>query len=129
MYSSRSFAIGLIGIASCYLVVMICKAYRRMNDPEDGSYANDSASYYYDYGSSYDFQPYQSDGDACQDFPKLPRNQTIGSNSGSFIGENDSDIQGINEQRHVNASTGGVEFNNGTLIDYEIGRQDSHLHQ
>ena len=53
MYSSRSFAIGLIGIASCYLVVMICKAYKRMNDPEDD--AEDSLTYYY-YDTSYDLQ-------------------------------------------------------------------------
>ena len=31
MYNGRSLAIALVGIASCYLMVMICKAYHRMN--------------------------------------------------------------------------------------------------
>ena len=57
MYSSRSFAIGLIGIASCYLVVMICKAYKRMNDPEEDYTNDDSITYYYGTGS-YDFSQY-----------------------------------------------------------------------
>lgn len=92
-----------------------------MNDPDDGSYANDSASYYYDYGSSYDFEPYRSDGDACQDFPKLPRNQTIGSNTGSFLGDNDSDIRQINHQRNGIASTGDYQEGRD-MADFEVGR-------
>ena len=54
MFSSRSFAIGLVGIASCYLVVMICKAYKRMNEEDTYDY-DDSITYYYD-TESYDFQ-------------------------------------------------------------------------
>lgn len=53
MYSSRSFAIGLVGIASCYLVVMICKAYRKINE-DAGSYDEETITYYYD-TESYDF--------------------------------------------------------------------------
>ena len=58
MFSSRSFAIGLVGVASCYLVVMICKAYRRMNE-EDNYYGEESITYYYD-TESYDFHQYET---------------------------------------------------------------------
>lgn len=66
MYSSRSFAIGLVGIASCYLFIMICKAYKRMNEPDEGSYADESITYYYD-TESYDFLQYQSADEHEQD--------------------------------------------------------------
>ena len=61
MFSSRSLAICIVGVASCYLVVMICKAYRRMNE-EDNYYGEESITYYYD-TESYDFHQYESTDD------------------------------------------------------------------
>ena len=56
IYSSRSFAIGLVGVASCYLLVMICKAYRRLSiEQETANYGiSESLTYYYD-TESYDW--------------------------------------------------------------------------
>ena len=61
MFSSRSFAIGLVGVASCYLVVMICKAYKRMSEEDNYEY-DESITYYYD-TESYDFNQYESADD------------------------------------------------------------------
>ena len=89
MFSSRSFAIGLVGIASCYLIVMICKAYKRMNEEED-SYIDESITYYYD-TESYDFNQYESADEQNPTrgiYRNFEYNQTIGSNSN--IDENES---------------------------------------
>ena len=64
IYSSRSFAIGLVGVASCYLLVMICKAYRRLSiEQETANYGiSESLTYYYD-TESYDWNQYESADD------------------------------------------------------------------
>lgn len=66
----KSLAMVLIGIASCYLLVMIFKLYKRNQDQiadkeiaSDEAASNvegDSSSYYYYDSESYDFQYYQS---------------------------------------------------------------------
>ena len=66
--NSRDIAIGLVTIASCYLIVMICRAYHRMNmqrdrvlrsdGEEDSRLEGDSITYYYYDTESYDFQQY-----------------------------------------------------------------------
>lgn len=63
LYSSRSFALGLIGIASLYVLIMICQAYKsnqlRMNlsDSQEEFIGSD----YYEYETeSYDFDQYRS---------------------------------------------------------------------
>jgi hypothetical protein len=63
MFDSRAFALGLISIASMYVLIMICQAYRNnMNqiNQENGDDGYDS-SYRYE-TESYDFRPYQSTG-------------------------------------------------------------------
>jgi len=91
MFSSRSFAIGLVGVASCYLVVMICKAYRRMSEQEEDIYDfEESITYYYD-TESYDFNQYESADEQNPNrgvYREFEYNQTIGSNSN--IDENES---------------------------------------
>ena len=65
LYSSRSFALALIGIASLYVFIMICQAYKsnqlRMSLSEtDEQFLG---SEYYEYETeSYDFDQYQSQG-------------------------------------------------------------------
>lgn len=61
IFSSRTFAIGLICIASLYIFIMIFKAYRQLNRSEDSSKASGMSDDYYEYMTeSYDFQNYQS---------------------------------------------------------------------
>ena len=62
IFSSRSFALGLIGIASLYVLVMICQAYKtNMNRIHDEEYEYDEYTSEYEYETeSYDFGPYQS---------------------------------------------------------------------
>ena len=66
LYSSRSFALALIGIASLYVLVMICQAYKNNQNRMDGSESDPYEIYgseYYEYETySYDFDPYQSAG-------------------------------------------------------------------
>ena len=62
LYSSRSFALALIGIASLYVLVMICQAYKNNQNRMDGSESDPYEIYgseYYEYETySYDFDPY-----------------------------------------------------------------------
>ena len=62
MLSSRSFALCLTGIASIYVLIMICQAYTsnkiKMNLTES---VESGYEYEYQYQTeSYDFRPYQS---------------------------------------------------------------------
>jgi hypothetical protein len=58
LYSSRSFALGLIGIASLYVLIMICQAYKsnqlRMN-LSDSEHQYIGSGYYEYETESYDF--------------------------------------------------------------------------
>jgi len=57
LFSSQSIAFGLIGIASLYLLIMICKASRNQ-EIMDREYNSE----YYEYVTmSYDYKPYQSE--------------------------------------------------------------------
>ena len=58
-FDSRVFALFLITVASIYVLIMICQAYRSRNDD---AYAS---TYYYE-TESYDFNPYQSEGTVNQ---------------------------------------------------------------
>ena len=62
LYSSRSFALALIGIASLYVLVMICQAYKNNQNRVDLSESDQYEIYgseYYEYETqSYDFGPY-----------------------------------------------------------------------
>ena len=103
--NSRDIAIGLVTVASCYLIVMICRAYHRMNmqrgkglrsDGEDSSHLEgESITYYYYDTESYDFQQYQSiEGQDQQINQKgvqrgFEYNQSIGSNTNSLNGDQD----------------------------------------
>lgn len=97
LFSSRSFAIGLVGVASCYLIIMICKAYRKMSEEQEAAYElGESLTYYYD-TESYDWNQYESQDDQYpthgvhRDFDY---NVTIGSSS--LFDENESaDIHGV----------------------------------
>jgi hypothetical protein len=61
VFSTRTFAIGLICIASLYIFVMIFKAYRQLNRSESSSRASYMSDDYYEYMTeSYDFKNYQS---------------------------------------------------------------------
>jgi hypothetical protein len=61
MFDSRTFALGLISIASLYVLIMIIQAYRNnQNDPNQFDvYIDQSDSYMYE-TASYDYRPYQS---------------------------------------------------------------------
>ena len=59
IFSTRTFAIGLICIASLYIFIMMLKAYRQLNRLEDSSKASCMSDDYYQYMTeSYDFQNY-----------------------------------------------------------------------
>mmetsp|Transcript_14394 Transcript_14394/g.24530 ORF Transcript_14394/g.24530 Transcript_14394/m.24530 type:complete len:108 (+) Transcript_14394:242-565(+) len=65
--TSRAFALGLIGIASLYVLVMICQAYsQNMSRVHHNGFTDRfiaPSSDYYEYETeSYDFRPYQSIG-------------------------------------------------------------------
>jgi hypothetical protein len=61
IFSTFTFAIGLICIASLYIFIMIFKAYRQVNSTDDSSKASGISDDYYEYMTeSYDFQNYQS---------------------------------------------------------------------
>ena len=65
LYSSRSFALGLIGIASLYVLIMICQAYKsnQLRMILSDSQGELIGSGYYEYETeSYDFDQYQSQG-------------------------------------------------------------------
>ena len=92
MFTSRSFAFSLVGIASCYLFIMICKAYQKMSEQNDEYYDLEaSLTYFYD-TESYDFKPYESYTDELYPTRGIHRdfeyNKSIGS-SVSNIDENE----------------------------------------
>ena len=62
--TSRKFALSLIGIASLYILIMICQASRNnLNQINMSATMNEYGSEYYTYETeSYDFQQYQSQG-------------------------------------------------------------------
>ena len=62
--SSRTFALGLITIASLYVFFMICQAYKQngqrvMQAPDPNRFYEYTSEYEYE-TISYDFKPYQS---------------------------------------------------------------------
>ena len=64
LISSRTFALGLIGIASLYVFFMICQAYKNNGknlniQPDQNRYYEYTSEYEYE-TISYDFKPYQS---------------------------------------------------------------------
>jgi uncharacterized membrane protein YukC len=59
IFTTRTFAIGLICIASLYIFIMIFKAYRQLNRFESSSRTSYLSDDYYEYMTeSYDFQNY-----------------------------------------------------------------------
>ena len=81
--SSRTFALGLIGIASLYVLVMICQAYKtNMNGLHDEDDEEMYASEYEYVTESYDFAPYQSqENENASEARGFTYNQSIGNMS------------------------------------------------
>ena len=102
LYSSRSFALALIGIASLYVLVMICQAYKNNQNRVDLSESDQYEIYgseYYEYETqSYDFAPYQSAGtnDVVGVQREFNYNQSI---DGSKASSHQSDQRYANSRR------------------------------
>ena len=120
IYSNQSFAIGLVGIASCYLLVMIYKAYHKMSSIEQQEGAanceiSESLTYYYD-TESYDWNQYESANDqnptTCGVKRDFEYNVSIGTLS-NFDNNEFSDMHG-STAFNINSTytvTSSIEYN------------------
>ena len=92
-YTSRAFALSLIGILSIYLLLMILRAVRQKQNlivADGSSEVESNYEYDYYYGSqSYDFAPYRSLGTDAghQDLKGFAYNKTIKDHTSAIAAE------------------------------------------